>query len=147
MDVTDLRGSLNLTSYLIQDLLNELKDAGHIRPRTKWKNIYPRVAKDPRYISILGNAGSNPLELFWDMVDAMDQEYEVRENVVKKVFEASGFQVVDSTTYDEFCGALAASDAMEVAELKEDDIREVYDIVSFPCYNKASTDHVMVDES
>lgn len=57
--------------------------AGKIKARTKWKDIYPLFSKDTRYLNILGNPGSNPLELFWDLVDGMDQKLDAKVAVVE----------------------------------------------------------------
>ncbi|KAI5824766.1 hypothetical protein K523DRAFT_420558 [Schizophyllum commune Tattone D] len=54
-------------------LLQELVDNGTIRARSKWKEVYPLFKDDERYLNMLGNPGSNPLELFWDRVDELDQ--------------------------------------------------------------------------
>ncbi|KAJ8508895.1 hypothetical protein ONZ45_g8873 [Pleurotus djamor] len=55
-------------------LLDGLVKEGKIKARTKWKDVYPLFNKDERYLNILGQPGSNPLELFWDAVDVMDQK-------------------------------------------------------------------------
>ncbi|OJT09834.1 Pre-mRNA-processing protein prp40 [Trametes pubescens] len=55
-------------------LLNGLVESGEIKARTKWKDVYPNFSTDERYLNMLGNPGSNPIELFWDIVDALDQK-------------------------------------------------------------------------
>ena len=50
-------------------LLKELKAAGRIRAGTKWMNIHPAVEEDPRYMAMLGQLGSTPMDLFWDVVE------------------------------------------------------------------------------
>ena len=54
-------------------MLNELVKSGEIKARTKWKQVYSSFANDNRYLDMLGNPGSNPIELFWDIVDALEQ--------------------------------------------------------------------------
>ncbi|KAF7327836.1 hypothetical protein MKEN_00363400 [Mycena kentingensis (nom. inval.)] len=63
-------------------VLDELVASGKIKARTKWKEVYPLFRSDDRYLEMLGNPGSNPLELFWDTVDAMDQALEKKSDVV-----------------------------------------------------------------
>ena len=70
--------SLTHDNILLQELLKELVDAGKIKARTKWKDVYPLFSKDERYINMLGNPGSNPLELFWDIVDSYDQQLDIK---------------------------------------------------------------------
>ncbi|KAJ6560990.1 hypothetical protein B0H10DRAFT_2118198 [Mycena sp. CBHHK59/15] len=66
-----------------KDLLQELVGAGEIKARTKWKEVYPLFRTDQRYLGMLGNPGSNPLELFWDAVAAFDQKLEEKIAVVE----------------------------------------------------------------
>jgi pre-mRNA-processing factor 40 len=49
-----------------------------VRARSKWKQVYPEFADDQRYLDLLGNPGSNPLELFWDVVDTLDQRLDAK---------------------------------------------------------------------
>lgn len=65
----------------MQQLVNE----GKIKARTKWKTVYPLFSNDDRYLSMLGNPGSNPLELFWDCVDGLDQKLDAKLSVVNDV--------------------------------------------------------------
>ncbi|RDB23443.1 Pre-mRNA-processing protein prp40 [Hypsizygus marmoreus] len=66
-----------------KDLIQNLVDTGKIKARTKWKEVYPLFRNDERYLSMLGNPGSNPLELFWDTVDLLDQELDQKIAVVE----------------------------------------------------------------
>lgn len=68
---------------MLQDLLKGLVDSGAIKARTKWKTVYPSFADDQRYLDILGNPGSNPLELFWDIVDDLDQKLDAKMAIVE----------------------------------------------------------------
>lgn len=64
-------------------MLEELVGAGEIKARTKWKDVYPLFRSDERYLNMLGNPGSNPLELFWDVLDGLDQKLEKKIAVVQ----------------------------------------------------------------
>ncbi|KAJ7509732.1 hypothetical protein B0H11DRAFT_1960858 [Mycena galericulata] len=66
-----------------KELLEELVGAEEIKARTKWKDVYPLFRSDERYLNMLGNPGSNPLELFWDTVDVLDQALEKKIAVVE----------------------------------------------------------------
>ena len=50
-------------------LLHELKDANKIKAGSKWSQIHSFIAADDRYLAMLGQSGSTPLDLFWDMVE------------------------------------------------------------------------------
>ncbi|THU86260.1 hypothetical protein K435DRAFT_968163 [Dendrothele bispora CBS 962.96] len=70
-----------------KELLDELVESGNIEARTKWKEVYPLFKDDERYLNMLGNPGSNQLELFWDVVDALDQKLEAKIAVVTDAIE------------------------------------------------------------
>ena len=70
-----------------KELLKGLVDAGKIKARSKWKEVYPLFKEDKRYLDMLGNPGSNPLELFWDEVDRMDERLERKVEVVRGAAE------------------------------------------------------------
>lgn len=124
-----------------QDLLNELVNDGKIKPGTKWKYIYSSVAYDERYTSILGNPGSNPLELFWDVVDGLDQKLEAKVSVAEEAIkrhneqfmvedgasaEASVFTVGPNTSEEAFLQILKTDNGPEVKNLSEDEMKEIF---------------------
>lgn len=90
--------------------MQELKDAGAIKPRIKWKDVYPKFESDERYLNLLGNPGSNPLELFWDVVDGLDQNLDSNIALVEEAFkratkaegEGTEFVVKHDTTMSDF---------------------------------------------
>jgi pre-mRNA-processing factor 40 len=115
-------------------LLKELVDAGSIKARTKWKTVYPEFKEDERYLNMLGQAGSNPLELFWDVVDSLDQQLDAKIAVVedalhKRPAGADGehFAVTPETTLQKFLAVL--KDDKEVRSLSEADLKTVFKTV------------------
>lgn len=69
------------------ELLKELKAQGKIKAGSKWMNIYPLIHEDPRYFAILGNSGSTPLDLFWDMVEEEERSLRGPRNDVLDVLD------------------------------------------------------------
>ncbi|KAF5377810.1 hypothetical protein D9757_008104 [Collybiopsis confluens] len=65
-----------------KELLQSLVDSGDVKARTKWKDVYPKFKDDDRYINMLGIPGSNQLELFWDIVDGLDQKLDAKIGIV-----------------------------------------------------------------
>lgn len=132
-------------------LLQELVKLGAIKARTKWKEIYPLFRDDERYLSMLGNPGSNPLELFWDIVDGMDQQLDAKIAAVEDVFKKVNItdnektksspdadsKMVDAqapnspfvtaeTTWDDFMTVINAHADSNVKSLSEDDLKNVF---------------------
>lgn len=110
---------------------------------------------DKRYLDMLGNPGSNPLELFWDLVDGFDQKLDKKivavEDAVKryndkqvKDGENQGddkingghhhFSVTSHTTWHEFCGVVDSELDAASTPMTEDDLRVVFKTVSLNHY-------------
>ena len=90
----------NRDRYL--DLLRELKAAGKIRAGTKWMDILPEVNQDPRYVAMLGQPGSTPLDLFWDTVEEEERAIRLIRNDVYDVLEDKRYEITPKTTLEEF---------------------------------------------
>jgi pre-mRNA-processing factor 40 len=69
------------------ELLKELKAQGKIKAGSKWMSIYPLLHEDPRYRAMLGNSGSSPLDLFWDMVEEEERALRGPRNDVLDVLD------------------------------------------------------------
>lgn len=130
-----------------QALLQELVEKGQIKTGTKWKTVYPLFKDDERYTNILGNPGSGPLELFWDIVDAMDQKLEgkieVVQGAIKRYNEKNkpsdgmdvdggpvAFKVGIETTAAEFLNVVKADEDEQVRALSDKALSDVFRAVS-----------------
>jgi pre-mRNA-processing factor 40 len=133
--------------------LQELIQDGKIKARTKWKEVYPVFRDDRRYLDMLGNPGSNPLELFWDVVDAFDQKLDKKIAIVEDAIlrynerhskqnedgDSQGddkmnggrrsFSVVPQTTWQAFSGVVDSELDAASSSMTEDDLRMVYKTV------------------
>ena len=93
--------------------------------------MYFRFEKDPRYDAMLGNPGSNPLEMFWDVVDEMDQVLDEKVDKAEDAFQSTrDFVFTVDTTEAEYREALTGADH----GLSEEDVVAVYQYVSSPSY-------------
>ena len=135
--------------------MQELVDHGKIKPGTKWKTVYPLFKDDERYTNILGNPGSGPLELFWDIVDAMDQKLEgkieIVEGAVKRYNEkhksSDGMDVDDGvvafklgieTTAKGFLDVVKADEDEQVRALTDEELSDVFRAVRPPHFLSAA---------
>ncbi|KAH9839899.1 uncharacterized protein C8Q71DRAFT_744711 [Rhodofomes roseus] len=137
-------------------LLRSLVKSGQMKARTKWKEIYPALANDVRYLDILGNPGSNPLELFWDAVDDLDQQLDAKialaEGAIKRYNkrleeeytsadgdvqmadardgkESGGvkpYKVAPETTLEEFVAIVRRDNDEVVGKLTEEELDDIY---------------------
>ncbi|KAL9128389.1 MAG: hypothetical protein Q9217_002913 [Psora testacea] len=90
------------------DLLKELKDQGRIRAGSKWMEILPIIQEDPRYVAMLGQPGSTPLDLFWDMVEEEERALRLIRNDVYDVLEDKRYEITPRTTASEFMEVMSA---------------------------------------
>ena len=98
---------------------------------------------DERYTNILGSPGSGPLELFWDIVDGMDQKLEgkieIAEGAVKRYNEKHEpgdgmdvdgapvtFKVGIETTAKEFLDVVKADEDEQVRALTDGELSDVF---------------------
>lgn len=68
-------------------LLQELKAGNKIKAGTKWSQIHPLIVEDGRYKAMLGQSGSTPLDLFWDMVEEEERSLRSTRNDVLDVLD------------------------------------------------------------
>ncbi|KAL3480246.1 hypothetical protein BJX99DRAFT_220995 [Aspergillus californicus] len=84
------------------ELLKESKSKGIIKAGSKWMNVCPSIREDPRYLAILGNSGSSPMDLFWDMIEEEERSLRGPRNDVLDVLDDKRFEVTSKTTFEEF---------------------------------------------
>jgi pre-mRNA-processing factor 40 len=69
------------------ELLSDLRKDGHIKAGTRWMDIHYLIKEDPRYLAMLGQGGSTPLELFWDVAEEEEGNLRVKRNQAYDVLE------------------------------------------------------------
>lgn len=68
-------------------LLQELVERGVLNTATKWKEVHPLIKDDPRFLATLGQMGSTPLEMFWDMQHDMEERFQTERKLVTDVMK------------------------------------------------------------
>ncbi|KAL7276512.1 U1 snRNP protein [Rhizina undulata] len=89
-------------------LLSELREKGDIRSGTKWKYIHPLIQDDERYLNMLGQPGSTPLDLFWDTMEEVERDIRIKKNIALDVLDDKHFEIREQTTFEEFASILRA---------------------------------------
>ncbi len=125
------------------DLLKDLKTAGKIKAGTKWMEIKSMIEDDPRYVAMLGQSGSTPLDLFWDMVEEEERMLRAKRNDVLDVLDVSNlwltsdnpstltnpqdkrYELTQKTTLDEFLSVMQTD--RRTANLDRDSISLIYE--------------------
>jgi pre-mRNA-processing factor 40 len=122
--------------------LQELVASGEIKARCKWKHVYPKFSSDGRYLDMLGRPGSNPIELFWDVVDDLDQKLDAKiatvEAAIKRYNSKNGsdaegssqpWSVHPETTEVDFLKVVQENGDDESGSLSTDDLKEIFTTV------------------
>ena len=68
-------------------LLRDLRKDGNIKAGTKWSQVYPLLENDDRYKAMVGQNGSTPMELFWDVIEEEEHALRGTRNEVLDVIE------------------------------------------------------------
>ncbi|KAF2108552.1 hypothetical protein BDV96DRAFT_504458 [Lophiotrema nucula] len=110
-----------------RDLLAELTKAGQLKAGSKWKDIHGLIKDDPRYLNMLGQNGSTPLDLFWDALSEEDSKFRSLRRKALDVLEVQRFEVMTTTTFEEFDQVMRTD--LYFAKIKEDTMRSVYNYV------------------
>ncbi|KAI9891840.1 MAG: hypothetical protein M1814_002405 [Vezdaea aestivalis] len=87
-------------------LLQDLRAAGKITAGTKWKQVYPFISEDQRYLAMLGQSGSTPIDLFWDIVEEEELGLRGRKNEILDILDDKRYIITAKTTLNEFLDAL-----------------------------------------
>lgn len=72
-------------------LLHELKTSSKIKAGSKWSQIHPLIKADERYTAMLGQSGSTPLDLFWDIVEEEERNLRSTRNDVLDALDVCQF--------------------------------------------------------
>ncbi|KAG0275076.1 hypothetical protein BGZ95_009210 [Linnemannia exigua] len=108
-----------------KELLTELRTSGQLNAKSCWMQIHPLIKEDPRYISILGQPGSTPMELFWDLIEDLDERLYQDRKVVQTALSNMDYQVQPETTFDEFQAAVSKQE--KAADILTEDLKLIFD--------------------
>jgi len=68
--------------------------------------LYPIISSDSRFAQMLGQPGSNPLDLFKFYVEDLKSRYQDEKKVIREILKEKNFDVVEGTTFEEFATAI-----------------------------------------
>ncbi|KAF9908607.1 hypothetical protein BX616_000076 [Lobosporangium transversale] len=108
-----------------KDLLNELKSKGQLNAKTYWMQIHPLIKDDPRYQDILGQPGSTPMELFWDLVEDLDEKLYQDRKMVQDLLRNINYEILPESKFEEFQNLI--SKQAKVSHLTTDDLRLIFE--------------------
>ncbi|KAG0209848.1 hypothetical protein BGX33_005305 [Mortierella sp. NVP41] len=108
-----------------KELLAELRTNGQLNAKSCWMQIHPLIKEDPRYTNMLGQPGSAPMDLFWDLVEDLDERLYQDRKIIQNLLSNMDYQVQPETTFDEFQGAVSKQD--KAADISTEDLKLIFD--------------------
>lgn len=107
-------------------LLAEMRDRGDITAASTWAQVFEQVRDDDRFLRLVGQPGSTPLDLFYDLLDQLDRALEqTRQSVLARMSAPLTAQM----TFDDFIASLAPASG---PELSRSDLQIIYTQVRPP---------------
>ncbi|KAJ5047278.1 uncharacterized protein L3040_003112 [Drepanopeziza brunnea f. sp. 'multigermtubi'] len=124
-------------------LLHELKKKHKIKAGSKWSQVYPLLAKDDRYQAMLGQSGSTPLDLFWDVVEEEERGLRTVRNDVLDVLDDKRFEISLKTTLEEFLAWMQTD--RRTANVDRDDMALIFERLHEKVSRRNEADSVQLE--
>nr|CAG4650970.1 EOG090X064W [Simocephalus serrulatus]SVE94235.1 EOG090X064W [Simocephalus serrulatus] len=90
----------NRDSFL--NLLDELHENGKLTSMSLWVELYPIISTDLRFSAMLGQPGSNPLDLFKFYIEDLKSRFHDEKKIIKEILKQKSFEVDVKTTFEDF---------------------------------------------
>ncbi|GAO49401.1 hypothetical protein G7K_3551-t1 [Saitoella complicata NRRL Y-17804] len=82
--------------------LDALRREGRIQANTKWMDVHEIIKHDERYTNMLGQSGSTPLDLFWDVIDQIERDIRQKKDIALDVLTSRRFELTENTPVTDF---------------------------------------------
>lgn len=125
------------------ELLKELQKDGNLKAGTKWKDIHSIIQDDPRYNAMLGQSGSSPLDLFFDVLEHEEQNFRLLRRHALEVLSVRNldisysdiltsiqdkrYEVTTATPYQDFVDVMRND--KRTADIDDDKMRGIFDYI------------------
>ncbi|KAL5497081.1 hypothetical protein EMCRGX_G013480 [Ephydatia muelleri] len=83
-----------------QAFLGELHKTGKLSSISMWKELFSTIAEDERYLAMLGQPGSTPLDLFKFYVEDLKGRLHEEKKIVKEILKDKNFTVDINTPFE-----------------------------------------------
>ncbi|KAJ3410872.1 1-pyrroline-5-carboxylate dehydrogenase [Chytridiales sp. JEL 0842] len=106
-------------------LLEKLRNDGIIHIGVKWKDVVPHFVDNPYYEAMLGQPGSTPIEMFWDVVVDVHNQYQMDRKVILDAVRHSGIIVTTETPFEDFLSEIRS--ILDNSHIDNKMLRAVFD--------------------
>lgn len=87
---------------LYREMLNEKFRQGQFTIKTKWNKFVNQIKDDPRYLNMVGQAGSTPKELFDDFISAEKEIFKQQKGTLKQIIKTGTIDLNSQMTFEDF---------------------------------------------
>jgi len=106
-------------------LLKEHNEAGKLKSTTTWADFVPSVKSEDAYLSMLGQPGSTPHDIFDDFLEELAEKYKEDRAKIKKWAKAQGMTINSASTFFWFEDQLKKEEGY--GQIPEETRRGVFD--------------------
>lgn len=100
--------------------LQELKAEGKVHARSTWGQVFPLLKDDGRFLRVVGQAGSSPLDMLYDLVDEIDLELASQTALILEHISSRGHSLTAKTNQEEF------NDWVKDTDVPRDALQQIY---------------------
>ncbi|XP_074658879.1 pre-mRNA-processing factor 40 homolog A-like isoform X1 [Tubulanus polymorphus] len=90
----------NREGFLV--LLEELHESGKLHSMSLWIDLFPIIREDIRFLNMLGQPGSTPLDLFKFYVEDLKARFHDEKKIIKEIIREKNYQIEVTTSFEEF---------------------------------------------
>lgn len=91
-----------------------------------WKDIYPLIKDDSRYLSAVGLVDSTPIDMFWDILDDLEEQLYHQKKAVYSALKRADFEVDTETIFEDYMKALDVEERVKV-EISHDNLKFIFE--------------------
>jgi len=108
-------------------LLDEQWLARKINVKTRWKQFKPLIKSDTRHLDMIeeDTEGSTPAELFYDLIEDLEERYHKDRKKVKEMLKAAQVVVDARISYEMFVDSIKSHENFQLVD--ETNLKYIYD--------------------
>jgi len=85
-----------------RDFLQNMVDKNEINSKGKWKQFVLKIRDDKNYLSLIGQEGSTPKDLFDDVVSILKEDYKRNKDTLKRILKLNSIKFNSETSFESF---------------------------------------------
>ncbi|KAJ3155311.1 PRP40 pre-mRNA processing factor 40 [Geranomyces michiganensis] len=107
-------------------LLSDMRANGTLHARTRWQEVLDVIKEDERYLALLHQKGSTPVELFGDAIVDIIDEFRPQRRLIEDVMRTANIKVLPDTEFKEFCSKVRGIRPLETEKVKDTSLRLIF---------------------